>query len=1857
MPRYEEPLPATSNNYNPNYANNSPDIYAAVNAGKPTPDELFQVSAMQFLQAKHAELNNMSDVNKARKRFAAMSPAVRDSIKEINPDFDYQTDPSFLMRQLKEAGSTVKDLTMRPFQFAMGAIEGYVKTAIYMPYNISAGIEDSLKAGGGKAALEYVTTLKSWKTAWTGEDNWREEDVATLDSTYGKGLSALVRGQIDGSKPGDIYREYGKEFNLEMQRAISAASDYNAYLHGLATNQTDLYPLTTNGEAYKNALAAAKGLQKEFGNDMYRFLNKTFAPNDVNALEFLAVSTFLNFFGNYEDTVKGGMASKKVNEWRITNPNPLSKVKVVDPSDVLQFNYEFFADPLTYLTFGGSKGLGLSAKLIRKYEAGARAGVSNEVLVGELFKNKRFAKAHDDFAKTLSELRDARKNNDPGGAFAAREKIKQKFGHYDNDITLGVLLRATVHNKLGKEVLITDVKTMEEFYKTGEFTNYITHGYRNNIGYFNDNHLMLARSSRLGTDKIRNAFEKLANGLDSKAPNGIMAKEDLDSRIEVINKAFKDKGQFDVGDLNLDPLAKETLDSLTKHGNVSQKIWNKSMAAHPAKTTLHTSDELIDSSMAPLRDFMRVLTGDKAMANLLSELYITYSPADRFNFIFSSTKFYMDKVGLSLSKQREILEKSFGSKGGFGPVPEYKTPSQAVNTTKLKVPQGPSQPLHLTEGVEMPDFNTILEELYKESEFGPLKFVKALSYSNFAKIGNGLWTLLSLFPKIGAKASADEAVVNVMTNSWKSIFNILTRQGAKVSAAQVAFSGSDKTMGLVKSKLYPVVGKKSPAKYISSDERLAMQADVKILETTTLPSGRVVNKNEIVTAEEFHGATYNEQLAARSVAGFAGNLSPQTKKYVETGIIINSEAQNAQVNSLIARTFSNSSVDGSVLVEQYGKSEASLALDAAHIKATGWGEKFRDWARGTDKLRQTGNFKTFEYALLSQKEKSVFHYINFWKYFSKNVWTHKPTKVTLDYGSTFVRHNAIRTFDDSEAFVDDLMQQIGFIRNEVSQWVPRNQKAKEVIGSFLDVNRQTELMRKSGATNAEMVEALFRNSRDELYTIFHGSADVFNENLLNLINFKMNKGIDKAQQLRRSSPSLDKWAESQYDIAKHIGKISWNEFEEVTAGYGIVAKEVTSDINFKSLIKDFGPKLNIESVFQRLGQAPWEMMDRQITDLYRTDAYWVKVIENRERLAPAEKAYVETLISRGIDPDVAAKQADIWMANQANTNALYSVMQYADNPEVRSQLAWTLRGVGRFNRANEDFWRRFVLVVKDKGLIAAWRLEHYQIALEGTGFVHTDDKGNKYVIIPNDGVMFTTLNHVFSGLGALFSPLNTAKAVATGNFDTIFKQPEWNAKTLKFSMINPSYSDSAGVVSLHGPTASISVAGLKKIFKFGGQIIGKEAAGEKIAEELDNFILGPMNDNLTVSKMFPSAVSNTWALLDTEHKTGTWANTILQAATMMQYNDTTRITPQDMLDEAKVRKYYDRLGIVAYNIIAIKAGFNLLSPIPMGDTTDGINPLLRAAGIVTFAAEFNDILRAVLEVNAETGYTVSDPIVMAVSMFTGSFPDRLVVTVSKDSQGAKLYASAVKETKNWAIDNKKMIETYGSASFIFSPNPPEGEWNPYVVKYLEASGIIEPKNNPFIADKTGDTPITRAIKELAQVKERNQYFGLLREYTTAITDPNNPRRSDPTYRAELMTQVKYQQTILKEGNPMLAYTLNSSTFNSIAVMKKNFNALKSLVNNPDFASVTGKPEKGKIKPKIQEQIKLMTNIATTMLMTFNDKNIRNQPDGIATLNGVYKDGIENLTKLSIASPYASKAYQNIIKPLLDDSYSVPTEVK
>ena len=1851
---YPNKLPATSKNFNPKYAEYNPGLYAAINAGQPSPEDAFQMAEIQYLQAKHAEFNNMKNINAARKEFSELSPAVRENIIKLNPDYEYQAAPTYLARVGEEMGG-VKNFLLSPFQTVGKALTGLTNTTLRTPYNIVTGIADA----GLSGVVPYLTTAKSWQTAWSGKDNWRENDVRVIDDTHGKGLSALIRGQLDGKKPGDIYREYGG-YSYEMQSAISAQSDYNAYLFGVATNQTEKYPLTVAGKAYETALSDISAKQKNFGNDLLNFMNKNFPPSKAGTIGQIIYSSLANVpWAVSGDRAKAAEETKRLNKWRIANPNPFSKGRTADPADLAQFEYELIADPLTWLTGGGSRGLGLSEKLTKKFNDAGAAGVSNDIRVADLFKNERFSSIHARLVDEINVLRLARSSNDRAAAFLSRERIKQNFPHYDNDVTIKHLLDTKVLNKEGKEVNVTDLETLQSFFIRGEMIDYITHGYRNNIGYFNDNHIMLERSTRLITDRLRARFERLANNADVSNPAAVLASGELAKKMQIVEEAFANAGQFPK-QLADSPELVATVDALTKHGSVIQKVYNKAMAAHPSNVVLHTSNEFVDSSLSAYRDFARVLTGDKATANLMAELYLSHSPDDRFNMLYSTVKYYLDKIGAPEYYQREILESTFGDVAGFGPVPEFRVPTHLIDETELRVAPGASQPLHLTRGISMPNFNKIHKDLYDITgwdNFG-LKAVKSLSYSTFANITNGLWSLLLLFPKIAAKGATDEAVLNGLTNSYKAIFNILTRQGAAASNVRAAVTGKEETIGLIKAR---ILGDNSPHKYISPATRASMQEDVLVKEAMVLPNGRQVQANEWVSADEYHGGTYLERLVAMGIAKYGGKLSDDAKRYLASELANNSHSMHAHALSSVGRTIGNHEIDGSIVAEMYGRNELTKALDEAHVAEKGLRAKYLSRLKGTDVLRQTGDFQIQDMDKLSQSHKTTVHYTNFWQYFARNVWTHKPTKVSVDYGDFFIKHNAIRTKEDGQAFVEDIMNEIGFTRNSMGEWQPRMQQlgiepdgtpimtdriSKETIDAFLTDFRQTSQMRLAGLSPDQIAEALIRNSRDELYTIFHGSADDFNENLLNLITFKMNEGIERvinqgpyASEMGTGT-ALSNWANNQYKPSYHISRIAFNEFEDVTVGYGLKSQFVKTDLNFKI----FAPKLTISAIYEKMARVPWEMMDRQMNDLYRTDAYMVKVIENRLRLAPAEREYAEQLVANGVTPEAAALQADMVFAGQASINSVYGVMKYADNTEVRSQLAWTLRGVGRFNRANEDFWRRMIRLGSTKGPQAAWRLSHYQLAMDGAGFIHTDDDGNKYVILPNDGVAFQALNGIFT---ALLNPVNVVRAARDGELDTIFKQPEWSQKTLKISMLNPSYAEGSGAVSLHGATMSLSVASLKQLFKVAGF--------QKQGEELDNLILGPIGDNQTLARMLPSALHNIWAGMDPEHRTGAWATAIQQAAMFMQYNDSTKITPEELNDPAKLQKYYDRLGIAAYNTIAVKAGFNTLSAVPMGDTSDGVNPLLRGAGIITFTEEFNDILRAVMDTNADQGYPLSEPIAVAVAMFVGSYPDRLVFTVAKDSLGAKLYVNSVKETKNWVFDNKEMIKRYNSAAFVFAPKPQDAEYDPATVKFLQASGIIEPKNNPFVTDKNDDTPLMRYIKELAAVKDRAKFYDLDREMNNLLTDPNNPRRNDPAYAAELKAQVAFQKGVLKEGNPMLAYTLGTSEVTTRELLQKNFRDIKFLVSDPDFTSTSGKPEKGKINPSTQKQIKQMLNIASTMLLVFEDENIRTQPTGIDTLNVVYKDGMENIMKLSVANPYASMAYQNIIKPLLDDVYRIPTK--
>lgn len=1819
--------------YDPYLANANPQMYAAISAGNPAPEDVNVVNNIQRMLAIDLELKHDSNLNKAKDRFSKLDPAIKQGLQFLNPEADYQEPKKNFLGVFKdELVNTFKS----PFRTVMNVAEQAINLG-QIQYRMQRNAYSAGANAPGtetdklKAQFEYLTKAKNWSDSWDGHNQWDSKVDEELKGKHGDALSFLVKAQIDGKKPGDVIREWGGDNIAGIMGAIYAMADYNSYLSYKAAGKEKDHPMSEDAKAYLKAKEDYFQHQRSFGRDITDWANRNHPPKDGGIMSSLLVPMLLSL----PTLGAGGVGSNKAGtRWLVENPNPFSKTKYVDPSGPLDAAWSITTDPLTWITGGSSKALTQSGRLAEKFIAAGKAGVANEVRVADLFAVPEFYSAHEKMVASLNDLREARLAKSPE-AGAIYTKFAIDFPKYDNPIIIDHLLETKVLDEASREVNVTDMNTLQRFFERGENVNWIVSGRVHNVGYYRENHVMLEREVRLGTDRVRAAWEKTFNGIDSTAPNGVATEASIAERAASIEKVF---GEKRLPGVLGDPEVEATVKELTRHGKNLTRGYAKAMAIHPENVQIFTNSDMVLKSLPAFRDFARVLTGDKLVANMIAERFLAIDPAERMNMLYTMFKIYTDKIGLSatpegLKRQKTFLDGVFGDGFGLGPLDEIVTPAHLMKDDVLQIPNGPSQILHTTEGISMPRFEQLHQELYETMGRGPLKFIRAFSYEKSATITGQIWTLAQLFPKLGIRGAVDEATIAFFTAAPRAIFDFTSGKGRAVSNITAAYTASEKSIGMVKAML---LGKRNPAKYVSAREREAMQADVRIDRSYTRKDGTVVNRYEYVSADEYFGAPYEERLANKVIARFGGKLSDQEQAWLRTHLLNNSHSMESLAQSSVGATFGNTMVRGSMAQELYGKNDFAKFLD----------EKA---------LTQTGEFRTIAMKDLSESSITEAHYDSFWRYFGKNTWSHGRGRNVVDFGGLFIKHNAMRTIEDGEAYVDDVMHGLGFDKDGLGKWaVGKDKDSARAADAFVTRFSQTEQLRLLGKTDAEIAEGIIRKGRDELYTIFHGSADAFNENLYNMIKFKLDEGFAKmmkgSKKLSNDPAARAKWEADLMSPAYHVRKTPFAEFEDVTRDFRFKGETLKTELDFKEL------GIAAESQYKKFGRIAWEMMDRQINDLYRADAFAVKLLEQRGKMAADELQYVDDLIKQGVPRSDAMLQADIFFDNRATSNAVDELMKYADNPNVRSQIAWNMRVVGRFNRANEDYYRRMYRYLKDNPEKVIYRAGHLNQAMDASGAFYKDDQGNQYILLPNDGVFWRTIAPAFA---AIMNPLTTVTEIGKGLISAakgereaaiahfeFFKQPQWNQYTGKISMLNPSYSDSAGVVSLQGPTMAASVLGMRSLFNAMGQ--------EKIGEELDNLLLGPISDNTTwVRALIPSSLTNEWSILFPEHREGIYATSIMQAASFMQAHDETRLNPEDYGNKEKLETYYNRLGLAAHNVIAAKAGFNTWSGIPLGTTQPGISPELRRAGVVSFSQEFSDILRAVYEVNAEYGYQNADPIGIAVSAFVGSYPDRLIYTVSRDSKAAKTFINYTKETKNWALDSKKMTGRYGDVAFVFAPQV--GKYDPAVARFMQASGLVPDSNNPFIDIEGAQTsPLYRYIKDVAAVRDRAKYYDLDRNLAKDFADPNNMLRNDPVYRQGMLDQTNAKKQELLAGNPVLKYVLGTSEFATRELLRDRFNSLHQLVNDPAFISKNPKGDKGKLPEGARGVIQLMTKQVNSMMVVLDDKDIRSSYEGQLAIERVYEDGINTLRKLSVGQPTASEAYQSVIFPYLQDVYRIQT---
>ena len=1786
--------------------NANPKMYAATLAASPTPEEQRITDNLQHLLAKDQSFARMSDLTKAKTQFAKLDPDIQKGLMFLNPNAQYQQKPKTIGDVFREA---VIETVKSPYRSVVKAADLYGK-ATKLQYKMVRNFLDTGKTD--KQAFTDILNKQTWIDGFEGHNQWDQVASKRLQEKHGTAMSALAKGLIDGKTPGTILREYGP-LDSEMANAIKEFADQSP--------------------KYKNAFAEYQAYQINPGNDFTNWANRNHPPKDGGVWGgviplLLGAATF----GGGEVTV-----SKDKQKWLVANPNPVSKESYVSPSGGINAVYTIAVDPMTWLTGGSSKAILKAEKLAEDFTNAAKAGVLPKQRVADLFATPEVASYHEKLVPVINELRRGFAVKDPAIVAAAKEEIKKNFSRYDNPQIQDRLVKARVLDDNEKLVPVTDLNTMQKFFAMGEHTNYLISGRTDDLMYYTEHHVALETRTRKMTNGFRAAMDQVMFGYEPRARDVIKP---------IPPKALKKFADFEkyLDDLpSISMVAKD--DKVLKYLGVNQRNFLKATKASfgimPKNAQLFTADELVLKSINEFRNYTRLIVGDKTQANLLAARYLMLDADDRFNMLYSLDKLYHAKIGLlsvpeGVNKSKAILEAKYAPVKGMGPVTDVITPTHLTSHAEIAIPAGMSQILHATKGVSMPNFNELLEVVHSTDGVNSrLSNYLGLNGSIHDAIMSG-WSLLLLYPKIGTKGAVDEATVGFMVNHPRSIYDFFNGKGRQMSRTVAGYTGSNKSMGPVKDKMLSWAGK-NPTKYVSAAQRKQMGELIEQDVSYRLPNGKEIRRTELISPEEYFGKSVEERIANINIAKYAGKLTEQEKAYLGTHLINNSHALDGMVRSTVAAALGNTVVDGTLAAQVVGKSKLTEAVEE-------WGRK------------SLGKFITDEQDLLLNSSRTQIHYDSFYKYFGKNIWT-APTGKVIDFGDIFIKHNALRTTKDGEAYVAEVLTKLGLTKNRDGVWQAFSPGDKAAVKSFIGEYRQTVGLRDSGKNAGEIAEGIVRKSMAELYTIFHGDHLGFNENLFKDIKKKIQLAEEKiaarndfrasdsylrdyagAPQLKQTAKQLKERAKYEEAITSHsyhVRNTPYSDFELLAKDHPIKG-QLKSDLDFPELVT------SAESWYSKLRTIAWDQMDRQLTDFYRSDAFMIKLIEQRKIMAADEKQHVDDLMAQGMDYDSAVTQADLTFDNKATENAADELMKYADNPDVRTQLAWNLRTIGRFYRAAEDYTRRltrYLVAHPDK---VFYRTSQVNQGMNGSGMVYTDNNNTSYVLIPNDGIIWRLAAPVFA---SLMNPGYAVWQAGHGNWD-FFKQPAWNQATLKISLLNPSYTEGSGMPTLTGSTMAMPVLAAKQILNLAGRDLNKPEL-VKLGENLDNWLLGEQSDNTSWARaLFPPVLNNLWNLHQTDHKTGIEATTLYQAAAYLQSNPATALKQEDSQNREKLNDYYARLRLAAHNIVAIKMIFNTISPAPIGSTEPNIPPELRRAGVVGLSQEFSDILRAVIDVNSQYGYNLEDPIGTAVQMFIGSNPDKLIWTVGKNTQAAKQVVNYTKETKNWAIVNNKMLTDYAETGvgWVFAPNV--GKYDPAVANFLAASDLITGKDNPFEMNGAG---LKRYLQEISVVKARQDFYNVDREVQQLLTDPNNLQRNRADYRAELLARAKVTKDGIKIANPLFKETQGTENVTPRDQMYKRYNEFSQLVQSKEYGPLLPEGPKRKFVDQILP-------LANRVIDVLEDPNIRSQFNGQQLVDDELKTGLNNLKKYSAGNPILTQAFETIIKPLINDIYVTPTRV-
>ena len=610
----------------------------------------------------------------------------------------------------------------------------------------------------------------------------------------------------------------------------------------------------------------------------------------------------------------------------------------------------------------------------------------------------------------------------------------------------------------------------------------------------------------------------------------------------------------------------------------------------------------------------------------------------------------------------------------------------------------------------------------------------------------------------------------------------------------------------------------------------------------------------------------------------------------------------------------------------------------------------------------------------------------------------------------------------------------------------------------------------------------------------------------------------------------------------------------------------------------------------------WTWLGLANSRMSRQPIVFNEIINIRKQMKASgfEQAYITSVVSKVDQADpkkiaTATERAKRQFAELVEERAVSQVLQYVDNPLVRTQLAFGARNFSRFYRATEDFYRRMSRVVAYNPMAIRKAALTYD-GIAHNGWIQEDDQGEKYFVYPGIEPIYSAVRGAMTAVG----------------IPADFKTPFPVQFGAQVKMLTPSLNQDSLIPTFSGPLAGVSMKVISNLV----DVAGAPGAADTITQlSMGKYAVG----RSFVSSFLPAHVNRIYETMSTDERDSQYASAWRKAVTYLEagghglpqkYDETGNLIPPSIQEQ---EEYRQRVKNTVLGILGTRFVFGFFAPAsPQVQLKADMADWIKDNGKANFKQAWNGLLD-----QYPGDYDA------AMAKWVELFPNQIPFTIPESEKKTVAIIRYAEESGTFVEQNKDLFERYPQGAAFLIPHKSGFSWDAY--QTMKDMGL---KYNKRVDDY---------LREVQTAADLQTYYSKKNDYETSL-------KTKITDFERTMARNEFQAwaKTFKAGRPLVQEELNEGGKKAI----ERINAIDDLRKMLNDKTVT-------TRSSVQKPLKEMLDLYDSYKM---QKEALDQVSGTRNLVGFMKDStIVKIREIAKTNENTMSAYNTLFASLLGDT--------